>query len=90
MINAHVFDLLVSAAEEEEIPHTFEVSTRTTRTDADQFHVSRGGVPTGLVSIPLRYMHSPCELVCLDDVEAAIRLIVAFARRLTREQSFIR
>ena len=89
MINTHVFDLLVRAAEEEEIPHTFEVATRSTRTDADQIHVSRGGVPTGLVSIPLRYMHSPCELVCLDDVESAIRLIVAFARRLTRDQSFI-
>ena len=90
MINTHVFDLLVRAAEEEEIPHTFEVSTRSTRTDADQIHVSRGGVPTGLVSIPLRYMHSPCELVSLDDLEAAIRLIVAFTRRLTPEQSFIR
>jgi putative aminopeptidase FrvX len=90
MINAHVFELLVRTAEEEEIPHTFEVSTRATRTDADQIHVSRGGVPTGLVSIPLRYMHSPAELVCLDDLEAAIRLIVGFARRLTRDQSFVR
>ncbi len=90
MINTHVFDLLVRIAEEEEIPHTFEVSTRATRTDADQIHVSRGGVPTGLVSIPLRYMHSPCELVCLDDVESVIRLIVGFARRLTREQSYLR
>ncbi len=72
------------------IPHTFEVSTRGTRTDADQIHISRGGVPTGLVSIPLRYMHSPCELVCLDDLEAVIRLIVAFARRLTRDQTFVR
>jgi putative aminopeptidase FrvX len=39
-------------------------------------------VATGLVSVPLRYMHSPVELVQLDDVEAAIALIVAFARRL--------
>ena len=90
MINRHVFDLLVRAAEEEEIPHAFEVSTRATGTDADQLHISRSGVPTGLVSIPLRYMHSPSELVCLDDVEAAIRLIVAFARRLRRDQSFLR
>jgi putative aminopeptidase FrvX len=90
MINKHVFELLVRAADEEEIPHMFEISTRATRTDADQIHVSRGGVPTGLVSIPLRYMHSPCELVCLDDLEAAIRLVTAFARRLTREQSFVR
>jgi endoglucanase len=66
------------------------VSTRATHTDADKLHVSRGGVPTGLVSIPLRYMHSPCELASLDDVESAIRLIVGFALRLTREQSFVR
>jgi putative aminopeptidase FrvX len=90
MINAHVFDLLLRTAEEEEIPYAIEVATRATQTDADQIHLSRGGVPTGLVSIPLRYMHSPCELACLDDVEGAIRLIVAFARRLTREQSYLR
>jgi putative aminopeptidase FrvX len=90
MINKHVYDLLVTVAEEEEIPHMFEVSTRATHTDADQLHISRGGVPTGLVSIPVRYMHSPCELVCLDDVESAIRLIVGFARRLTPEQSYLR
>jgi endoglucanase len=90
IINKHVFDLLVRAAEEEEIAHVFEVSTRMTRTDADDIHISRGGVPTGLVSIPLRYMHSPCELVSLDDLESAIRLIVAFGRRLTPEQSFVR
>ncbi len=90
MINKHVFELLVAAAEAEEIPHTFEISTRATRTDADQIHISRGGVPTGLVSIPLRYMHSPCELVSLDDLESAIRLVTAFARRLPRDQSYIR
>jgi putative aminopeptidase FrvX len=90
MINKHVFDLLVSAAEDEKIPHMFEVSIRATHTDADRIHISRGGVPTGLVSIPLRYMHSPCELVCLDDLEAAIQLCVAFARRLKRDQTFTR
>jgi endoglucanase len=90
MINKHVFDLLVSAAEAEEIPHSFEISTRATRTDADTIHISRGGIPTGLVSIPLRYMHSPSELVSLDDLEAAVRLVTAFARRLTKEQSYIR
>jgi putative aminopeptidase FrvX len=90
MINAHVFDLLVAAAEEEEIAHTIEVATRATMTDADQIHISRGGVPTGLISIPLRYMHSPVELGSLDDVEAAIALIASFARRLAPDQSFVR
>ena len=90
MINRHVYDLLEAAAVEEGITHSIEVSARLTHTDADEFHSSRGGVPTGLVSIPLRYMHSPCELCSLDDVEGAIRLIAAFARRLTREESFLR
>jgi len=90
MINRHVYELLVAAAGDEGLSYSIEVSPRATHTDADEFHSSRGGVPTGLVSIPLRYMHSPCELCSLDDVEGAIRLIVAFARRLTREQSYLR
>ena len=61
---------------------------RATGTDADAVHLSRGGVPTGLVSIPLRYMHSPVELVQLDDVHSCARLIAAFALRLTGEDSF--
>jgi endoglucanase len=89
-VNPHVSDLLARAAEEDEIAHAFEVYTGRTQTDADDVHVSRGGVPTGLISVPIRYMHSPCELASLDDVEAAIALVVAFARRLTPETSFLR
>jgi endoglucanase len=90
MIDRHVYELLLRTAEEEGIPHAFEISTRMTRTDADQFQIARGGIPTGLVSIPLRYMHTPCELCSLDDLEACIRLIVGFARRLTRDHSYLR
>ena len=43
---------------------------------------ARSGIPTGLVSIPLRYMHSPVEMVDLADVEATVELIAAFAARL--------
>ena len=53
-----------------------------TGTDADAFHISRGGIPSAVVSVPLRYMHSPVEMVQLDDVENAARLIAAFVRRL--------
>jgi putative aminopeptidase FrvX len=53
-------------------------------------HISRGGVPTGLVSIPIRYMHSPVELVQLDDVTACARLIAAAALRLDHDTSFAR
>jgi putative aminopeptidase FrvX len=77
-----VFELIHGAAEAEGIPFTVTASARYTGTDADAFHISRGGIPTTVVSIPLRYMHSPVEMVQLDDVENAARLIAAFARRL--------
>jgi endoglucanase len=47
-------------------------------------------VPTGLVLIPLRYMHSPVELVQLEDVENAAKLVAAFALALTADSSFAR
>jgi putative aminopeptidase FrvX len=89
-LNDGVFELLHETGEAEKIPFTVEASGRNTGTDADAVHISRGGVPTGLVSIPIRYMHSPVELVQLEDVHAAARLIAAAALRLTRESSFAR
>ena len=77
-----VSELLIEAAEAEGIPYTLSASARSTGTDADAIHTSRGGVATGLVSIPLRYMHSPVEMVQIEDVQNAARLIAAFARRL--------
>jgi putative aminopeptidase FrvX len=85
-----LFELLYETAEQEKIPFTVEASARSTGTDADAVHVSRAGVPTGLVSIPIRYMHSPVELVQLDDVHACARLIAVFAMRLTAKTSFSR
>ncbi len=90
VVNRHVSDLLLRAAEEDGIPYTIEVYTGATHTDADDVHTARAGVPTGIVSIPLRYMHTPCELGSLDDLEAVIALVVAFARRLTPDTSFLR
>jgi endoglucanase len=83
-----VFELLHDTAEAEGIPFSVEVSRGTTYTDADAVYLSRRGVPTGLVSVPLRYMHSPIETVDLDDIEQAVRLIVAFAGRLEPGLSF--
>jgi putative aminopeptidase FrvX len=77
-----IFELLHAAGEAEGVPFTVSASARSTGTDADAFHISRAGIPSAVVSIPLRYMHSPVEMVQLDDVEAAARLIAAFARRL--------
>jgi putative aminopeptidase FrvX len=84
-LSPKVFELLVAAAEDEGIDHSIGASGRGTSTDADAIQISRSGIPTGLVSIPIRYMHSPVELVDLGDVEAAVRLIAAFAARLDGE-----
>jgi endoglucanase len=89
-LNQRLFELLYETAEAEGIPFTVEASARATGTDADAVHISRAGVATGLVSIPIRYMHSPVELVQLGDVHACARLIAAFALRLDGETSFAR
>ncbi|HSI81199.1 MAG TPA: M42 family metallopeptidase [Solirubrobacterales bacterium] len=81
-LSPKLFELLCETAERLGIDYTVEASGRRTGTDADAIHVSRAGVPTGLVSIPLRYMHSPVEMVDLDDVEAAVELVAGFAAEL--------
>jgi putative aminopeptidase FrvX len=85
-----IFELLYETAEQEKIPCTIEVSRGNTNTDADAIYLSRVGVATGVVSIPLRYMHTPVETVQLDDVEAVVQLLVAFAGRLQPGQTFAR
>jgi putative aminopeptidase FrvX len=85
-----VFELLYQTAEAEDIPFTVAASARATGTDADAIHLSRAGVPTAVVSIPLRYMHSPVEMVQLDDVENTARLLAAFAQRLDPGTDFRR
>jgi putative aminopeptidase FrvX len=77
-----VFELLHETAEAEGIPFAVEVSRGHTHTDADAYYLSRRGIATGLVSVPLRYMHSPIETAELEDIERAVQLIVAFAQRL--------
>jgi putative aminopeptidase FrvX len=87
-LNPGVFELLQDVAESEGIPFSVEVTRGDTYTDADAVHLSRHGVPTGLVSIPLRYMHSPTETVDLEDIEQAVRVVTAFALRLEPGTSF--
>ncbi|HTR33598.1 MAG TPA: M20/M25/M40 family metallo-hydrolase [Gaiellaceae bacterium] len=89
-LNKHVTDLLGEVAEASGIAHGYEVYTRTTSTDADEIHLTRAGVPTGLISIPTRYLHSPNEMCDLADIEAIVQLIVAFAERLAADHSFLR
>jgi endoglucanase len=84
-VNPRVFELLHAAAEAEGIPVTLQAAPRFTGTDADAIFTATRGVATGLVSVPLRYMHSPNEMVALEDLERAALLLASFARRLDDE-----
>jgi putative aminopeptidase FrvX len=88
-ISPLVFEGLVEAARAEGIAYTVETGSRTF-TDADRTFASREGIPTGVVSIPLRYMHSPIEVAELGDLEECVKLLVAFAERLRPGVSYSR
>jgi len=90
ILHPGVFEMLHDAAEREQIAFTVQASARATGTDADAIHLTRAGIPTGVVSIALRYMHSPVEMVQLGDIDACARLIAAFAQSLGAETSFER
>ena len=90
ILHPRVYELLVEAAEAESIPHTFMASAARTGTDADAIHLTRGGIVTGGVGLPLRYMHSAVEIVQLDDVANCAKLIAAFALRLTADTDLSR
>lgn len=83
-INPFVFERIVECAEAAKIPYQIEADARPTGTDARAIQVSRSGVATGLLSIPLRYMHTPSEMVDLQDVENTVQLLVAFAKSLRK------
>ena len=87
-VPARLSELLLDTAEAEGIAHCIEVSTGRSHTDADAVNVSRAGVPTGVVSIPLRHMHSPGEICDLADVEACVQVLVALAGRLGPDTNF--
>ena len=89
-LNPKVFELLYDTAEAEGIPYTVAASGRHTGTDADAMHLAAGGVPCGLIGLPLRYMHSPVEMVDLADIQNSARLIAAAAQRLATDASFLR
>jgi endoglucanase len=79
---------LIEVAKKAKIPLQHESSSRFTGTDTDKIFTSHAGIPSALVSLPLRYMHSVVELADLRDVEKVIALLVAFVQRLSPGDSF--
>jgi len=84
-----VFELLAEVAEREGIPYTIQASPKFTSTDADAIYLQRGGVATGVISLPNRYMHSPNEIISLDDLDHTVRLMTAFCRAVDGGTDFV-
>ena len=87
-INPIVYDQMVEAAESIGIPYQIGAESRPTGTDARAIQMANGGVACGLLSIPLRYMHTPGEVVDLNVVEQSVQLLVEFACRVKKKQSY--
>jgi endoglucanase len=83
-----VFRLLADTAKQLEIPYSIHAAGRFTSTDADAMQLARTGVATALVSIPNRYMHSPNEMVSLEDLDRAATLIAEACRRVSASMDF--
>jgi endoglucanase len=87
-INPRVFERLEETAKSKEIPVQIRGAPRATGTDANVIQLSRDGVATGLIGIPNRYMHSPVEVVCLEDLERAAHLLAEFSATVTPEMDW--
>ncbi len=81
ILNGEIHKALRSICEEKQIPFQIEVVGSTTSTNADAITLTKGGVPTGLCSIPLRNMHTTVETVWLKDLEATVELLLEYALR---------
>jgi len=88
-INPKLFELIVDTAEREKIPYQIAPAPGGTGTDANAIQLSRAGVATALVSIPNRYMHSPCEIVALSDLDHAAKLIACVCARIDENTEFV-
>jgi putative aminopeptidase FrvX len=87
-INPMVFKLITEAGKAEKIPFQVDVAAGGTGTDANAMQVSRAGIATGLLGVPLRYMHTPCEVLSLVDVEDCARLMAAYCRAVKPNTDF--
>jgi len=87
-INPNVFRMVLDAAEADGIPYQVDVEAGGTGTDANAMQLNQGGMATGLLGVPLRYMHTPCEVLSLKDVEDCARLMAAYCRRVRPDTDF--
>ena len=87
-VHNKLLQLIIDTAEKKKIPVQREASSRSTGTDTDAFAYSNGGVPSALISLPLRYMHTTVEMAHKEDVENVIKLIYETLLKIEHGQSF--
>ncbi|HHH54466.1 MAG TPA: M42 family peptidase, partial [Bacteroidetes bacterium] len=87
-VHNKLLNLILSAAEKNKIPYQRSASSRSTGTDTDAFAYSNGGVPSALISLPLRYMHTTVEMAHKDDIENVIQLIYQSLLNINPAESF--
>jgi endoglucanase len=86
--NPKVVERLIAAADAAQIPYQLAAAGKPPGTDANAMQISRAGVATGLVSIPNRYMHSPVEMISLDDLDRTADLLARFAETIKPGDDF--
>ena len=88
-INPVLFERMIAAAKKSKTPYQIAPEPRATGTDANAFQISRAGKVAGLISIPLRYMHTPTEVLKLSDLEAAVKILTRFILDLNEKVDFV-
>ncbi|HEY6539526.1 MAG TPA: M42 family metallopeptidase [Ktedonobacteraceae bacterium] len=88
-VNPRIYQGLIATAEKAGMPFQYDIQSSRTGTDNDHIQVTRGGVATGLLNIPCRYMHSSSEVVSLKDIDATAELMAQFVLTLNRETNLI-
>lgn len=87
-VQNNLLKLIIDAAEDNKIPFQRAAASRATGTDTDAFAYSNEGVPSALISLPLRYMHTTVEMCRKEDVENTIRLMVHALKKIKNNQDF--
>jgi len=87
-VHNKLLDIIIKCAEENKIPFQREAASRSTGTDTDAFAYSNHGVPSALISLPLRYMHTTVESVDKKDIENVVKLIAKSLQKIEHKQNF--
>jgi putative aminopeptidase FrvX len=87
-VHNKLLDFVIATAKAGKIPYQIDAASRSTGTDTDAFAYTSGGIPSVLISLPLRYMHTTVEMVAIEDVENVIRLIYDSLLKLSPDFNF--